>query len=428
MKGRLPVLPVTVVVSVVVGIVIGRQMVSDPVDRSVEREGFSSSRSSRHGASPNRARKDDFSLGAYRQNMDRVESQLIKMGEFPDSEDWQAFSFAVWQMVKVMSVGEVREALEEIKGWDLSKRATYVFQRQLFSRWAKLDGQGAVEYVLENKDENGRYLYLTTNTWMESDLPSMKGWYPSVKDALPHETQVSMEIRMYAALAKRDFSQAFEKAKASPLLRRKAMLMALGQSAVKDDKNFKVFGDYLAHLEDQELAQEVAASFFDVFGSGIDDERGRLFVESWPGEEKGRLIRGLTYQWAQKEPEKALDWMVGQLNDEDKANMSIPNALSNWARNDQEAAGRWLESHSDVDNDTIRGDMLPSLLYNNNFLNAAQWMSGIQDREARSRKYQVIYREWGKVDRDGADVWLGRLPEADQATVIELSQSLKKKN
>ena len=237
--------------------------------------------------------------------------------------------------------------------------------------------------------------------------------YLSNKDVLKPRESRQFLAGAIAGLAEKDFSAALEKAKNVDSLSRKDVLQSMGTVAADNPEHRKEFTDYLRTLEDASVREQAAAT---LVGQLVltDVQEAIQYVEEWEGDGQEDLTDRLASQWAQIEPEKALNWQLsqGQKN-------SVHNSFGNWAREDTETARKWLSAQEgDLNKDKLRGSAAQRTMWDEDYSGAVQWASSIQDEEQQQESYSSIYRQWSNRDKEGANQWLETLDEATREAIV----------
>jgi len=114
-----------------------------------------------------------------------------------------------------------------------------------------------------------------------------------------------------AGQAEESFSAAFEKAKNVEAVNQVEVLSRLGNIAADNPDDRKAFTDYLATLDNAKARSDIGSVF--VRRLAVSNlEAAVQYVEEWNVEGKDDVSHALALQWAQTEPEKAIEWQLAQ--------------------------------------------------------------------------------------------------------------------
>ena len=353
---------------------------------------------------------------SYENRVAHMRALAKKAGINQGAPDFDAL-FGVWETAREMNAVELRQAITDLERGErgsINMQEGIFVKMMLVMQLAKKDGPEAMSYALNEK--NGMMMpmeEMALQAWSGSDPEGAYAWYLSNKDVLKPRESRQFLAGTIAGLAEKDFSAALEKAKNVDSLSRKDVLRSMGTVAADNPEHRKEFTDYLRTLEDASVREQAAAALVGelVF---TDVKEAIQYVEEWEGDGQEALTDRLASQWAQIEPEKALNWQLsqGQKN-------SVTNSFGNWAREDTEAARKWLSAQEgDLDKDKLRGSAAQRTIWDEDYPSAVQWASSIQDEEQKRRRYRDIYSQWSNNDKEGAAQWVETLDETTRNAVV----------
>ena len=405
------------------GIVIGKTSSSSKND---EKEGLtkkdqevSQSRSSKRGDTRYSDRRRVGKIGgtpptSYENRVAHMKALAKKVGVNRGAPDFDAL-FGVWETAREMNAVELRQAIADLERGSISMQEGLFVKMMLVTQLAKKDGPEAMSYAMNEKNAMMMPMEgMALQAWSGNDPEGAYAWYLSNKDVLKPRESRQFLAGVIAGLAEKDFSAALEKAKNVDSLSRKDVLRSMGTVAADNPERRKEFTDYLRTLEDASVREQAAAALVGelVF---TDVKEAIQYVEEWEGDGQETLTDNLASEWAQIEPEKALNW---QLNQTGKQN-SINNSFGNWARDDADGARKWLSNQEgDLDKDKLRGSAAQRTIWDEDYAGAVQWASSIQDEEQKRKSYSRIYRQWSNNDKEGATQWAETLDETTRNAVV----------
>ncbi len=413
----------TAVLCLGLGIVIGR-VSSSPDDASESRAG-----ESRDSAADYRpARRSETSVSdasrvgkvggippvSYANRIAHMKALAKKMGTNPGMPAFDVI-FGVWDTAREMDAAEVRQALKDMDSSSVGMQEGIFVKAMLVMQLAKKDGSEAMAYAMNEK--GGGMLQMkgvALQAWAGNDPEGAYTWYLSNKDELNPRESRGFLAGVIAGLAEKDFPAAFEKAKNVDNLSRGDVLRRMGAVVANNSEHRKQFTDYLLTLEDSGVASEAASAL--VGQLVLTDLQGAIqYAEAWKGENKSRLSSRVTEEWAQLEPEKALEWQLSQPDGKD----SVDATFAGWARQDADSAREWLGAQADdLNKDQFRNSAAQRTMWDDDYSGAVQWASSIQDTEKRQKSFKNIYSQWARKDKEGANQWVESLDEVTREAVV----------
>ena len=405
------------------GMVIGRMSSSSENSQDTEagednRAGSDYRSARRSGAGVDDARRVGKIGGtppaSYENRVAHMKALAKKVGGGQGVPDFDAL-FGIWETAREMNAAEIRQAMDDLVRDSMGRQEGMFVKMMLVMQLAKKDGPEAMSYAM-NEKKGGMMMPMegmALQAWSGSDPEGAYAWYLSNKDVLKPRESRQFLAGAIAGLAEKDFSAALEKAKNVDSLSRKDVLQSMGTVAADNPEHRKEFTDYLRTLEDASVREQAAAT---LVGQLVltDVQEAIQYVEEWEGDGQEDLTDRLASQWAQIEPEKALNWQLsqGQKN-------SVHNSFGNWAREDTETARKWLSAQEgDLNKDKLRGSAAQRTMWDEDYSGAAQWASSIQDEEQQQESYSSIYRQWSNRDKEGANQWLETLDEATREAIV----------
>ena len=409
MKKHLPII-LTTIIGLALGIAIGRK-----TNQSAKLENQADTSSTRNNRSRSHT-PNESNPRSFRHQMQRV-TQLAEQVTVRHAYDTDDPSLElIGKTINKMSAADILPALEKIKSMNLIHEARQAIYHKLFKRWATLDGHAATEYAIAHAAElkNIWLPNLTMHIWAKNAPYAADEWFTQKKGTIAHDQSISFQDVILQSLAMSDFNMAFEKAKSAPALEQKRLLVTIGKIASNNDEHFESYSTYISSITDEKQRGALISSLITTLSSNARVEKAIQFVDSLPDENKKQWDSEISYIWAGTEPHKALAWQYSRQEAPENSASEFSKTLNQWARVDAPAANLWITNHPDLDQDTIRSYSVWTLMNNNSFPAAAQWVSNIQDSAKRTSSYHRIHERWKQVDPEGADQWLHSLPQEDQ--------------
>lgn len=160
--------------------------------------------------------------------------------------------------------------------------------------------------------------------------------------------------------------------------------------------------EHLATLTDEKIRTELSEKAVRRFAQGIA-EAGFEASTRWISEsnftptELDSLASGLSGSVKSGESGQWIEW-IGEKLPPDKADDRIENLVSNWTRNDYQAAGNWLATAPDgpAKNTAIR--TYAGTVSEYEPITAAQWAVTLPPGKDRDQTLKTIYRNWPEED------------------------------
>jgi hypothetical protein len=160
--------------------------------------------------------------------------------------------------------------------------------------------------------------------------------------------------------------------------------------------------EHLATITDEKPRTELSANAVRRFANNLVEagfEAGTRWIaeSNFTPTELESFASALPGSGKSGETSKWIEW-VGEKLPPDKADQNIKNLVSNWTRNDYQAAGKWLAAAADgpTKNSAIRGYAETVARYEPT--TAAQWAMTLPPGKDRDQTLKHIYRNWPKDD------------------------------
>lgn len=162
--------------------------------------------------------------------------------------------------------------------------------------------------------------------------------------------------------------------------------------------------EHLATITDEKARDEASQNAFRSLAmSATKDgfEAGSKWIESagfTPGQLADLTGSGLSHRIKSEDTGKWIEWMGEKLPAGKEGDSGIRNMVSNWTRNDYQAAGTWLSSAPEgpVKNVSVRAYAETISRYEPE--TAAQWALTLPPGKDRDKTLRSIYQNWPKPD------------------------------
>ena len=126
-----------------------------------------------------------------------------------------------------------------------------------------------------------------------------------------------------------------------------------------------------------------------------------------PSKERDQFVTMVAEEWLGRDPSAAADWylqqeMVGENRDQDR----YSRIFGAWRRKDLAEANAWLKSQPDTPSrDTAESLAANSAVGQKDYLQAVEWVSGIQEEGLKAKAFERIIKNTKRQEN-------GTLPEA----------------
>lgn len=330
--------------------------------------------------------------------------------------------FNAYDAIRFMSPEEVQAALAELDVMEANQQIKMILQMMLINRWAKEDGQGAVEFAMEQTQPMLKMMAMMGGLmgWARQDPETAYAWYEENRDSLRGGMmgRGQMDGMFFAALAQRDMDGAFGRlGKLDKNSQKQALTAMAGQMAMDPVKR----EEFLKHLEaheDKKVRDETIMMMVSTW-SWQDPEGAVKFIEGREFEEdqKKSLMDSVARSWANNDPERALAWRLENAGDEEKGEV-IADGFGNWIAQDQKGAEAWLAKQpAEVRSDELYASASRRLTWNSEFDQAITYAEKIEDEDARASQMGQLYRQWKSNDEEKAQEWLETLDDPTREAI-----------
>lgn len=247
---------------------------------------------------------------------ERRETRSDKMNRLKElsgrNENSHAAMIESWRIIRTFSLDEIHQALAEMPSSDERTLAGGPTRPMLYSRWAEIDPQAALDSLANGFADSPSFEAAFT-TWMNRDPEAAYFWAKSKPELADHKS-------LYNRLMARSMS-------------RETLAKALNNAAPGNDE--------LREAVTETLATKMNA---------IPEERAAFLAElakRGPEELAAGKIRLLS-AWGGNDPQGALEGMDALGLPPPDAKSKRESILSFWARRNPEAALAWMDGKTDV--------------------------------------------------------------------------------
>lgn len=319
----------------------------------------------------------------------------------------------LWSIVRGYSIGEIREALQEIS--TVPDSETIRWQKaMLYQRWGQVDPVAAIESATTLPEEGVRQTMKMSalTAWMKQDPDAAYRWAEKSAEFKRQEPS-RMMANLLSGLTP---AMALEKAKSYGAEVHKATLLKLAGdlSTTPEDR-----AEFLAELarsgsSDEEKAVSLG-TFAETWGRG--DPLAALGAMDELALDDGRKQQArdrITKDWAEKDPSAALAWLVAKENAQPLK--SQVDAYIRWAAREQESALNQL-NQLEQQSPPLREGVMNSLVGSSIRGGWTPWGESNQAKNAGMTKLKSHYTHWSGLAPEQAAAWLANQEPALQKKI-----------
>ncbi|MFC1497357.1 hypothetical protein ACFLS1_02645 [Verrucomicrobiota bacterium] len=306
------------------------------------------------------------------------------------------------RMIQGLDSSNVGEALSAFENLSNPYERRDEFNLLLYA-WGGFDGQAAVEYVVERKDER------SSSSWRRSrdSYYALSGWAgndpdDALKWALEnHEGEDNPYlVGVVGGIADTDIYKASEIMQMLPYGRNRSqavdvLVKGFLQQSPEEAKQWAE-GLSEAALRDG-VVSRMAWRLADSDPQGTAD----WIMSVSEGEGLKKSVVMLSNKWASRSPEEAAAW-TDSLEDDQLCSEAMAQVARQWARKDVEATAEWLNQYPPSGKRDKAVINFAYTISRTNAETALFWANTVQDKTSRRSTVDSIMRSWTRRDPDAA--------------------------
>lgn len=326
----------------------------------------------------------------------------------------------IYQDISWMSAADIEAAFEELESIGLDQQGNMMLAMMLVNRWAKVDGEAAVEVLMASKDANFKAQGVLTALmgWSRSEPELSYQWFEKNREELKRGSVMGAYLGgvMLSSLAMHDMDKAFEKLDSLNKAEQMTAVNTMAQQLSQLPEERRKLVEKLGALDDEEVREGGFSSLVTMWA--VRDPTGAIeFLNSrdWPQGMEGSLKTQITSNWAHTDPSAALDWRSNNLGENENAQNVLGHTLGQWVLRDSEGAEAWLAKQpEEVRGDTLNYHVSQTLYWQQQHEEATRWIGQIEGEKVRQQATMELYQSWMRVEKDKALEWRGTLDEETQ--------------
>jgi len=323
-------------------------------------------------------------------------AKLAQLNGVKLEEEPLEVQLAAWQMIRSLSLKQVKEGLE-VTGHEATGDGPNLPAMMLYSRWAELDPEAALNSAAQLPEEGANLLGSGALwTWVQSDPQAAYRW-------CQHEAKFAetagLESMMVAMLMKEPPESALEKAALLGDEVRKETMLKLASALANDEESRARFIAMTAGFPEperkealQRMAKGWAVSQPEEALASLD----RIVAE--PGEQQ-RLRADMLKGWGTREPAESLEWMTR--HPDPRSNEDQAMVWKRWATELPAAANAWMESRGNPP--ALAAEIVRQI--QSRTLNT-QLGGGARESQRQEEALRRSYRTWAQAEPAEASQWL----------------------
>ena len=332
---------------------------------------------------------------------------------------------AVWEVVRLMTQEDIEVAL---RGLDIrtDTSVNHLVRNLLYKAWAKKDGEAALEMILKEEapGEKENYIHSALLTWMQKDHEAAYRWMTANDNQFGKASSMKVDVMLayFTKTSQRDMAGTFEKLEGlDPVVYGQMITGLTGQMATNDQLRAKFF-DKVREQGDPNLTSTTLTHLVSMMTLDKPEKVSQKLDElNLTLDQRTMANSQFVSGWSKKDPQSALEWAKQIKPDEMSAGDAIKIGFGVWAREDAEAAGKWLEQQSDEFKvDTVYRAAAEQLIHAGRFLVASEWMEKLKDEGTRLGAYAQLYSQWKVQSPDEAAAWIEVMDDETQAAVKKM--------
>ncbi|MEM7386078.1 MAG: hypothetical protein AAF514_14150 [Verrucomicrobiota bacterium] len=308
----------------------------------------------------------------------------------------------VWGMLQDIPASDIPKALEYLEN-NSSPQGRMMLQMALLSRWGEEDGGAAMAYANNVKGmAKMAGVMSVAAAWSKKDPDGALNWYLENKDENGGGAGMGMMggaqgslMSIFQTMGARDLDNAFAKLNAleSDEDRRMALnglssvgMMGGDHGAVLEKMNT---------LEDPELRKTGRTSVLSQWGMFEPESAARWLdsAELVEGESRNDMARQIASGWLNMNPREAADWLVEGSEEPAERSQNIAHAVGQWVHRDANAAGEWLSQFEPGPELDPAMQRFATGVAGNDGESAFAWASQIADDDTRNSTLSTVYHQ-----------------------------------
>lgn len=344
-------------------------------------------------------------------NLEQTIDSLLKQLELTPMNNGVDFDeyFKIWETIRTFSEADVQHGIEQIGKTDKGEHHM-MLQMMLMNRWAKLNGKAAMQFSVENLNTQMQSMVSgsTFSTWAKTSPDEAVAWLEKHHDEFGSNGIIPFDSMIYSTLARQDVTTAIEKAsELDSNRRRKEAFNGIARGIGSNPEKLLSFFQSVQEQTDDSTAKQVRSDVVQHLCYTSPETTKTLILGMENAQEKKALTKKLVQSLAWSNPEEGLQWGLSQAVDEKDKRDVVRTCLSNWAKQEPDAAAAWYEQQPEhLKSDSTIVKTTNNLKNNGNYKEAMAWAQRAKDIDKANDNKKSIYQSWVKDAPNTAQSWL----------------------
>lgn len=282
---------------------------------------------------------------------------------------------------------------------------------------AEQDPAAALGLISESKnllsdESTQKQIMLSSLTrWAKQDPQAALSWMRGHADAYPEFSDDETKLSIISGAAEANPQLAFKLMTELKLDDPSAAISTLAETGTTPEKRSAVLAalrEYAATISDESERADLIETSLEDMARNLSNEKFNS-VKAWLAAanlsptETAQFAAGLSYFNTKEETGEWIDWMAGNLPQEEIAE-NVDNLVGQWTQQDYLAAGRWLSSAAESPAKTAAVKTYAATVAEYEPQTAVQWALTLP-ADQRQETYQAIYENWPKRDAAAAEAF-----------------------
>lgn len=354
---------------------------------------------------------------------------LAERLQYDQSSQWDyERMLQIYQEISWMSADDLEVAYAELEGLGFKEQSNQTIAMMLIDRWAKLDGKGAVEALMDSKEPMMKMQGLMTALmkWAKQDPSGSYAWYEKHGEELGKTSYLGGYMRgaMLGSLAMENMDLAFEKLGDLNSVEQTTAINGIAQQLSHLPEQRGAFIEKLEAMESKTM-KEAGFSSLIMMWAARDAEGAVEFMETreWSEGTATTIKTQIASTWAYNDPESALDWRSKNLGENENAQEVLGHTFGQWVLRDSEKAKAWLAKQpEEFQGDSLNHRVSQSLYWQQQHEQASEWISQIEGEAVQKQATLELYQSWRMADKEKANAWRDTLDADIQQQLKDLPE------
>ncbi|NJR42509.1 MAG: hypothetical protein HC767_07445 [Akkermansiaceae bacterium] len=303
---------------------------------------------------------------------------------------------------------------EILAGKDLDDKTRQYLNYSVIETMASNHPQAALAFLLSEASDlfkdgwmGSRLIYTSLGSWAKDDPMAALEWVRKNGKKFPDLVNDNTKEGMISGAATNNPKLAFQligQLGVKDTDRSVGQIIDSAKTAEQRTSTLAALRGYLAKIENKDARENASRNALQSIAESAAEtgfEAGSKWIEGAglaPSELVSSLGGSFEYRMKSKDTGKWLEWIDKTLPPGEESENVIRSIVSNWTREDYQAAGKWLAATPDgpTKNQSIRAYVDAISEYEPE--SAAEWAMTLPAGKERTQSLQTIYENWPRKD------------------------------